>query len=178
MIQTRAFRIFTAVIVAVAGLLCTQLPASAQYDTGSIVGIVHDQSGAVVADAKVKVTNTKTGRVYEVTTDSAGNYEVPGLPAGPYEVKAEKTGFKVARVEDIILYATDRKGINVNLPLGTVSEQVSVVADATTVNTQSSETGASIDSNKVLNLPLNGRDFTSLIALVPGAITTGVHSLE
>jgi len=173
MIQTRAFRIFTAVIVAVAGLLCTQLPASAQYDTGSIVGIVHDQSGAVVADAKVKVTNTKTGRVYEVTTDSAGNYEVPGLPAGPYEVKAEKTGFKVARVEDIILYATDRKGINVNLPLGTVSEQVSVVADATTVNTQSSETGASIDSNKVLNLPLNGRDFTSLIALVPGAITTG-----
>src|SRR5260370_12500256 len=102
MIQTRAFRIFTAVIVAVAGLLCTQLPASAQYDTGSIVGIVHDQSGAVVADAKVKVTNTKTGRVYEVTTDSAGNYEGPGLPAAPYKLKAEKPAFKLALAQHII----------------------------------------------------------------------------
>ena len=173
MIQARAFRTFTTVIVVVAGFLCTQLPSLAQYDTGSIVGIVHDQTGAAIAGAKVKVTNTKTGRVYEVTTDSAGNYEVPGLPAGPYQVEAEKTGFKVAHVEDIVLYATDRKSINVSLPLGTTSEQVTVVADVTTVNTQSSETGASIDSNKVLNLPLNGRDFTSLIALVPGAITTG-----
>jgi len=141
MIQARAFRTFTAVIVAVAGFICTQIPALAQYDTGSIVGIVHDQSGAVIADARVKVTNTKTGRVYEVTTDSAGNYEVPGLPAGPYQVEAEKTGFKVARVEDIVLYATDTKSINVSLPLGTTSEQVTVVADVTTVNTQSSEPG-------------------------------------
>src|SRR5260370_38928993 len=117
MIQTRAFRIFTAVIVAVAGLLCTQLPASAQYDTGSIVGIVHDQSGAVVADAKVKVTNTKTDRVYEVATDSSGNYEVPGLPAGSYQVEVEKAGFKVARIEGVVLYATDRSSINLSLPL-------------------------------------------------------------
>jgi hypothetical protein len=173
MIQARAFHIFTAVIVIVVGFLCTQLPALAQYDTGSIVGIVQDQSGAVVAGAKVKVTNTKTGRVYEVTTDSSGNYEVPGLPAGPYQVEAEKAGFKVTRVADIVLYATDRRSINVSLPLGATSEQVTVVADVTTVNTQSSETGASIDSNKVSNLPLNGRDFSSLIALVPGSVTTG-----
>jgi Carboxypeptidase regulatory-like domain/TonB dependent receptor len=173
MIQARAFRIFTAVLVVVAGFLCAQFPALAQYDTGSIVGIVHDQSGAVVAGAKVKVTNTKTGRVYEVTTDSSGNYEVPGLPAGPYQVDAEMAGFKVTRVADIVLYATDRKSINVNLPIGTISDQVTVVAAVTTVNTQSSETGSSIDSNKVSNLPLNGRDFTSLIALVPGSVTTG-----
>jgi hypothetical protein len=173
MIQARAFRMLTAVIVLVAGFLCTQVPAMAQYDTGSIVGIVHDQSGAVVADAKVKVTNTKTDRVYEVATDSSGNYEVPGLPAGSYQVEVEKAGFKVARIEDVVLYATDRRSINVSLPLGATSDQVTVVADMTTVNTQSSETGASIDSSKVSNLPLNGRDFTSLIALVPGAVTTG-----
>src|ERR1700737_4230667 len=117
MIQARAFRMLTAVIVLVAGFLCTQLPALAQYDTGSIVGIVHDQSGGVVAGAKVKVTNTKTDRVYEVATDSSGNYEVPGLPAGSYQVEVEKAGFKVARVEDVVLYATDTRSINVSLPL-------------------------------------------------------------
>jgi hypothetical protein len=173
MILARAFRTISIVLVLAAILLGTQLPVLAQYDTGSIVGIVHDQTGAAVADAKVKVTNTKTGRVYEVTTDSGGNYEVSGLPAGPYQVEAEKTGFKLARVADIVLYATDRRSIDVNLPVGTATDQVTVVADVVSVNTQGSETGASIDSNKVSNLPLNGRDFTSLLALVPGSVTTG-----
>jgi hypothetical protein len=173
MIQARAFRMVSIVLVLVAALLSTQLPAFAQYDTGSIVGIVHDQTGGAVADAKVKVTNTKTGRVYEVTTDGGGNYEVSGLPAGPYRVEAEKSGFKVARVADIVLYATDRRSIDVNLPVGAATDQVTVVADVVSVNTQGSETGVSIDSNKVSNLPLNGRDFTSLLALVPGSITTG-----
>lgn len=173
MIQARSYRMFRAVIILVLGFLCSQVPAFAQYDTGSIVGIVHDQSGAVVAGASVKVTNTKTGRVYEVTTGSEGNYEVPGLPAGPYQVEAQKAGFKVARVADIVLYATDSRSVNVVLPVGSASDQVTVTADVVTVNTQGSETGASIDSNKVSNLPLNGRDFTSLIALVPGAVTTG-----
>jgi hypothetical protein len=145
----------------------------AQYDTGSIVGIVYDQSGAVLADATVKVTNVKTGRVYEVKTNAAGEYEVPGLPAGTYKVEADHPGFKTEIVSNIVLYALDRRNADVHLNLGSVTEQVTVVANTMTVDTQDSATGASIDSNKVSNLPLNGRDFTSLIALVPGSVTTG-----
>jgi len=145
----------------------------AQYDTGSITGIVRDKSGAVVADADVKVTNTKTARVYSVKTGSEGEYSVPGLPAGPYKVEVDHAGFKTGVVSNITLYATDRKSVDIELAIGSASEQVTVTADTATVNTQTSETGASIDSNKVTNLPLNGRDFTALIALVPGSVTTG-----
>jgi outer membrane receptor protein involved in Fe transport len=161
------------VFILLAGVLCLSVAVSAQYDTGSIVGTVHDQTGAVLADATVKITNVKTGRVYEVRTSAAGGYEVPGLPAGTYKVEADHAGFKAGIVSDIVLYATDRRNTEIRLSLGSVTEQVTVVADTVAVDTQSSATGASIDSNKVTNLPLNGRDFTSLIALVPGSVTTG-----
>jgi hypothetical protein len=147
--------------------------ALAQYDTGAIVGIVRDKTGAIVTGADVRVTNLKTGRVYNVKTDSAGAYEVPGLPASTYKVEVDHPGFKTGIVDHIVLYATDRRAADVELAVGATSDQITVTADTTTVNTQTSETGASIDSNKVENLPLNGRDFTSLIALVPGSVTTG-----
>jgi outer membrane receptor protein involved in Fe transport len=155
-------------------LLCAvALPAWAQLDTGSIVGVVQDKSGALLPDAKVTVTNLKTGRVYEVQTNGAGQYEVPGLAAGLYKVVAEHDGFKTRVVDKIVLYATDRKAIDTILDVGQVSEQVTVNADITTVNTQTSETGTTINANEVANLPLNGRDFTSLMTLVPGSVTTG-----
>ncbi len=157
----------------VALLLCAlALPAWAQLDTGSIVGVVRDKSGAVVPDANVRVTNTRTGIVYDVQTNGAGEYEVPGLPAGLYKVVAEHSGFKTRVVDGIVLYATDRRAVDTTLDIGQVSENVTVTADVTTVNTQTSDTGATIDANKVANLPLNGRDFTSLMALVPGSVTS------
>jgi len=160
-------------IVGLCAFLLWHSPAYAQYDTGSIVGIVHDASGALVSGATVKITNTKTGRVYDLTTNDLGTFEVNGLPASVYTVETGKAGFKTERVEDILVYATDRREVNVKLAVGAANEQVTVMADTFTVNTQSSELGASIDSRSVSNLPLNGRDFTALIALVPGAVTTG-----
>lgn len=145
----------------------------AQYDTGSITGIVRDKSGAVVSGAEVKVTDTKTGRVYNVTTGSVGEYSVPGLPAGPYKVEVGHPGFETAIVSGVTLYAATTRSVDVELKVGASSEQVSVVAETLTVNTQTSDSGSSIASKQVTNLPLNGRDFTSLIALVPGSVTTG-----
>lgn len=147
--------------------------AVAQLDTGSIVGVVRDKSGAVLTGADVKVTNTKTGRIYEVKTGGAGEYEVPGLPEGPYKVEASRPGFKTGIVSGIVLYATDRRSADVSLDVGAASEQITVTAGTTVVNTQTSDTGGSVTSKQVTNLPLNGRDFTSLIALVPGSVTTG-----
>ena len=171
--HSRAVRYLFPAILCLCVLFIWHSPAYAQYDTGSIVGTVHDATGAGVSGAAVKITNTKTGRVYDSTTTDQGSFEINGLPASTYTVETSTTGFKTERVEDILLYATDRREVIVKLAVGAASEQVTVMADTFTVNTQSSELGASIDSRSVSNLPLNGRDFTALIALVPGSVTTG-----
>src|ERR1039458_8466479 len=167
---------FKAGLVVVVCLLVVFLSSNAvaQYDTGSIVGIVRDKSGAVISDADVTVTDTKTGRVYEAKTNGTGEYEVPGLPAGPYKVVAKHAGFKTHVVDGIVLYATDRRAIDTTLDVGQVSDQVTVTADTIAVNTQTSDLGATINAVEVANLPLNGRDFTSLMTLVPGSVTTGL----
>ncbi len=158
----------------VVALLCAlALPAMAQLDTGSIVGVVQDKTGALLAGARVTVTNTRTGQVYTVETNGFGQYDVPGLPAGSYQVVAEHAGFKTRIVDNVVLYATDHRAVNATLDVGQVSEQVTVNAPNIAVNTQTSESGATIDAKEVANLPLNGRDFTSLITLVPGSVTTG-----
>ncbi len=145
----------------------------AQLDTGSIVGTVHDNSGAVISGASVKVTNMKTGRVWEAKSGSAGEYSVQGLPVGPYKVEVARDGFKTETVSNIILHPAESPRADFSLNVGSASETINVTADAATINTTTSETGATIDSKSVTNLPLNGRDFTSLIALVPGSVTTG-----
>jgi hypothetical protein len=158
----------------VALLLCAlALPAWAQLDTGSIVGVVQDKSGALLPDAKVTITNTRTGRVYEAQTNGTGQYEVPGLPASVYKVAIEHSGFKSRVIDQVVLYATDHRAVDAMLDVGQVSEEVTVNAQTTAVNTQTSENGGTIAEKEVQNLPLNGRDFTSLMALVPGSVTTG-----
>lgn len=145
----------------------------AQLDTGSIAGVVQDKSGAVVSGAGVKVTNTKTGRTWEAKTGSIGEYSVTGLPVGPYKVEVSHAGFKTGVVSNIELHPAETPRADVTLDVGASGETIIVSADAATVNTTTSESGATIDSKSVSNLPLNGRDFTSLIALVPGSVTTG-----
>jgi len=145
----------------------------AQLDTGSIVGTVHDKSGAVVSGATVKVTSLKTGRTWDAKSGSAGEYSVQGLPVGPYKVEVAQQGFKTEVVSNIILHPGEAPRADLTLDIGSTGETVNVSADATTVNTTTSESGATIDSKSVSTLPLNGRDFTSLIALVPGSVTTG-----
>jgi len=153
-------------------LVLFAVQALAQLDSGSIVGVVRDTTGAMVADATVKATNTKTGKVYEGKTTSTGEYTLPGLPSGPYKVEVDRSGFKTGVITDIFLHATERRAADVSLEVGSASEQVTVIAEAATVNTQTSDTGAIISSTSITSLPLNGRDFTSLIALVPGSVTT------
>jgi hypothetical protein len=154
-------------------LLAGTLPVWAQLDTGSIAGVVQDKSGAVISGATVKVTNTKTDRNWEVKTGSVGEYSVSGLPVGPYRVEVSHAGFKNSVVSNIVIHPAETPRADVILDVGSSGETVNVSADAATVNTTTSESGATIDANSVANLPLNGRDFTSLIALVPGSVTTG-----
>lgn len=144
--------------------------AFAQYDTGSIAGSVLDEQGAAVPGASVTLTNTGTGRVFQATSNAEGGFVFSALPAGTYSVEAEKTGFSKGIDEGITLHASEVVRANVELKVGTISQQVTVQAQNTTVNTETSDLGITIESKRVSDLPLNGRDFTDLIALVPGSV--------
>jgi outer membrane receptor protein involved in Fe transport len=164
--------LFAVSLIAIAGTMFFSTAAFAQYDTGTINGVVRDKSGAVVAGADVKVTSVKTGRVIEVTTGDAGEYTVPGLPEGTYAVTATHAGFVTETVSNVVLHATETRAANVELKVGATTENVTVNADTFAVNTETSASGGNINGTEVENLPLNGRDFTSLIELVPGSVTS------
>jgi hypothetical protein len=154
-------------------VLCGAGAAFAQYDTGTIAGTVLDAHGAVVAGAAVKITNTGTGRVYHVTTNSEGDYVVPSVPEGTYRVEATRDGFATSIVENVVVHASESVRADLALKVGAMVEQITVTAEATTINTLSSDLGNTIEGRRVNQLPLNGRDFTDLMALVPGSVTTG-----
>lgn len=147
-------------------------PAAAQLDTGAIVGTVRDSSGAVVPGALVKITNLRTGRVWELVTGGLGEYATPPLPSGPYQVEVSREGFKTAVVTDIIVYASAVARADATLDVGQAQETITVVAGRSTVDTITSDLATTVDTNRVLNLPLNGRDFTTLLTLSPGSVTT------
>ena len=155
----------------VALLLCSA--AFAQYDTGSISGTVIDQKGGSVPGASVTVTNVGTGQQHTTTTNGQGTYVFPSLVPGMYKVEATQTGFDTGAVSDIVLHVSETARADVNLKVGVRTETVTVAAETTTVNTETSDLGGTIDERTVNQLPLNGRDFTDLIALVPGSVTTG-----
>jgi hypothetical protein len=144
----------------------------AQTTTGSIVGTVTDKTGAVVPGAAVTVTNTDTGGANKTLTDSSGNYVVTTLPVGHYSVAVEATGFKKSVSAGITLNLQDRIGVNVVLELGQITETVEVQGAAPALQTDTSYLGQVVDSQKIVDLPLNGRFFTRLAVLTAGTLPT------
>ena len=152
-------------------LVCS--PAAAQTTTGSIVGTVTDPSGAGIPGAAVSVTNEDTGiGAIRVDTDSSGNYVATALPPGRYTVAVEARGFKRSVNPGIILSVQDRIGLNVTLEVGQVTETVEVVGAAQQLQTDSSYLGQVVESQRIVDLPLNGRFFTRLAVLTSGTLPT------
>jgi Carboxypeptidase regulatory-like domain len=153
-------------------LIITLLPRSlaAQAVTGTILGAITDSSGAVMPGATVTLTNTGTGLVRVVNTDSNGEYTVPSLPTGHYAVKAELSGFKTVTVPDVDLGVDQHVRINVRLEIGTVQESVTVTGTSPLVQTSTSELGTTVDEEEIKTLPLNGRNFVNLTRTVPGVV--------
>jgi hypothetical protein len=161
-------------IVAVAAVVLFAVGVSrAQLDTGSIQGLVRDTTGAVIPNAAVVVANEGTQRAYSVTSNAEGEYTIPSLPVGHYIVTVSANGFGTSKLTGIVLNASELHRVDVVLKPGVATIQVTVAADQMQVNTLSSDLGTTIDSERVANLPLNGRDFTDLLALVPGSVTSG-----
>ena len=144
-----------------------------QAITGTIVGTVYDPTGAVVAGAKLTVTNQATGVSVERRSDELGNYIVPYLPAGLYRVQVEHAGFRTAVSSDVRVQVNATSRMDFTLEPGAVTESVTVEAVAPLVRSTTSEVGHVIEAREIQVLPLNGRLFQQLILLTPGAVQRG-----
>ena len=150
--------------------LAMGLTAAAQaVSTAQIAGVIQDSSGSAVPGAAVKVTQSDTGAVRTATSGPAGAYLIPSLPVGPYTLEVSKDGFATYVQSGIVLQVASNPTIDVSLKVGAVAEQVQVEANATMVETQTTGVGTVIDSQRVLNLPLVGRQVQDLITLAGGA---------
>ncbi|HEV2178138.1 MAG TPA: carboxypeptidase regulatory-like domain-containing protein [Terriglobia bacterium] len=143
--------------------------ARAQSFRGSILGAVTDPSGAVLAGAKVTVQNVDTGVARATQTNDAGEYNVPELPIGTYTVTIEASGFETSVTTGIKVDVAAAKRVDATLKTGAISQQVTVSAEVLPqVETTSDTLGATLTSNTVKDIPVNGRDYTKLIYLTPG----------
>ena len=130
-----------------------------------VEGQVLDETGALVPNAEVKMTETEKGISHTALADSSGHYIVPNLPAGPYTLEASAPGFKGYVQPRIVLQVGQNIQINVTLQLGAVSEHVEVTGNVGMVETKDNTISSVMDGARVLDLPLNGRQATDLILL-------------
>ena len=144
---------------------------SAQSPNGTISGLVVDSTSAIIAGADVLLADDATGVQYASKTNESGIYVLPNLPPGTYRLQVSKAGFKTLIKPDILLNIQDALAINFTLPIGAISEVVTVTAGASIVNTTDGSVSTIVDQNYVKNMPLNGRSFQDLILLTPGTVT-------
>ena len=148
------------------------VPAAAQA-TAQISGAVTDASGGVLPGVTVTATQTDTGLTRSVTTDETGSYVLPNLPTGPYRLEAALQGFRTYAQTGIVLRVAATPAINVVLALGNLQETVSVEAAAPLVDVQSAGISHVVDNERILELPLQGRQVTDLIVLAGAAVQAG-----
>ena len=153
----------------VGAILLTALSIDAAWaqsvSSAQISGVVRDASGGALPGADVTVTKTDTGAVRSVVTSGDGTFVLPNLAVGPYQLKVSLPGFNTYVQDGIVLQVSSNPQINVTLAVGVVSEQVTVTANTTMVETHSTGIGQVVDNQRVVELPLNGRQATELIFL-------------
>lgn len=165
----RIYYLLTAALVCLALLPSRAL---AQYENGSIVGTVHDGSGAVVSGATVAVTNAATGVVSTRQTNDSGDYEVPALRVGQYNVEVTKSGFAPARATDISVSVAARQRIDLTLQIGETSTTVEVSGVSLQMETDTSQRGQIVTQYQTAALPLVSRNYSDLIGLTTGVRQT------
>ncbi len=155
-------------IVAIGLILAPHSLVKSQEATGKMIGTATDPSGAVIAGAKVTVTNTATQVSRETVTDSEGNFQVLALPIGNYRLTAEHEGFKKVVTDEHKLQINQVLRIDIQMQVGSRAEAVTVEAGAVLVETVNPTLGQSVTSRPLVDLPLNGRNALQLALLQPG----------
>lgn len=161
-------------LIAIAGamILLSSIPTNAQ-DLAGIVGTITDQSGAVIPDVVVTVSNPDKGFNRKLTSDSLGEYAAPRMPIGNYVIEAEKPGFRKLVRSGIGLQVGQTLRVNLEMELGSSVQEVVVSGNAPRVDTESGAISDVVTGAQVTQLNLNARNFANLATLVPGAATIG-----
>src|ERR1700723_2953622 len=159
---------FTAVIAIGLLGLSFALNGRAQQITGSIVGTVKDQQGAVVPGASVKATNADTGFSRVATTANDGAYRIEYLPVGKYQVEVEMAGFEKFVHENVVLAVDQTQALNVTLDVGAASQTVTVTTAPALVDTASAVLGRTVQPADIIGLPLVNRNAYAELSLTPG----------
>lgn len=144
--------------------------------TAQIGGIVRDESGGVLPGATITVTQVDTGFMRTTVSDATGTYVLPNLPIGPYRLEVSLSGFRSYQQTGIVLQVNANPQISVVLPIGELTETVSVESAAPLVDTQRAGIGEVIDNERIVQLPLNGRNPVDLIELAGAAVQVGTAS--
>ena len=151
---------------------------SAQTVTGAITGTVTDPTGAVVPNVRIVASNTATNLTYSTTANEAGVYNLLFLPLGNYTISAEATGFKRAVLGPFALEVNQSARVDVRMEVGEVTQSVEIQGVAPILQTESTQTGDTVSGTQAASIPLNGRNFVSLVFLVPGAVTPNPNSIS
>ena len=169
-------KFFYVVLFAIAGNAFIAQANAQAVSVAEVDGYVTDPTGQAVANAQVTITETQKNQVHQtVSAPQDGRYSFPDLPVGPYELTVSAPGFKKYIASDIVLQVASNISVNVQLQIGTVSETVDVRSSATMLETKDNSIAEVIDSRRMVDLPLNGRNPTQLITLT-GAATTSSSS--
>jgi hypothetical protein len=162
-----------AILLLAAGIAVFSPLLSAQTFYGSIIGTITDNSGAVIPGATVTITNLGTSEKKTMESDTQGNYRVLNLIPGAYKVDVEMSGFKRYVREPIQVEVQSAVRIDASLQVGNLTETVEVSSQTPLLQTESTSLSQVVESRKVLEMPLNGRNVYNLVALVPGVVNQG-----
>jgi len=158
------------IMCAIAAFICCGTPAFAQVLSGTVVGIVQDSSGGAISGVSLALTNVNTAQTLEVKTDEAGRYTFSNVLPGTYTLKINQKGFKAETINEISVTANTVTRVDRSLEVGSLSEQITVEASATELQTDKADTHTELGAQEVANMPLPGyRNYQSLMNLVPGA---------
>ena len=138
--------------------------------TGSITGTVTDPTGAVIPGATVVALNVESGVKNSTETNTQGVFSFPALPVGHYNVRIQAGGFSQYEQTGIVLDVNSARRVDAALQVGVVTDTITATAAIAQVDTQSTQMGELVGGKEMVSLPLNGRDFTELMALQPGVV--------
>jgi hypothetical protein len=150
-------------------LLTPTAVASAQVNQAELRGTVADESGAALPGVTITATNVETGATRTTVTSASGTYLMPALPLGTYHVKVELVGFATVLREGLRLGVGESAVTNFTMKVASLEETLTVVGEAPIVETTQSDLGGRVQTSQIESLPLNGRNWLELVALVPGA---------
>src|SRR5580692_10940228 len=176
--QTQSTRRFRPPVFILALLLLSTSAAFAQLTTADILGTVTDTSGAVVSNASVTLTNLRTNDQRTGQSNGSGDYSFTLLPVGHYSITVKAGGFQVSITKDLAVEAGDRARADVHLQFGSESTVIEVTASTPLLQADSATVSSTVTAKAVQDLPLNGRNFVQLVALVPGANQGSGNSLS